>query len=396
MYYSTIPSKKELKYLNRKERLDKSFVWIKESVQNLRELNTGLTAMQKTLAAEVKSAYKLFANLEKNGMSFLHGFKVIGSISFEKEIVNQIYEIDNPTKAQKSILDKWENITRYSDEEIEAWQLIFDSITKDFMPLSKARLLQKDKYCWDLSIPDDEEDIEFCSYLKHFIEYNTTFSKQDLVECTIKDFSPAVKVILNYDISELRRFSNCYPYRNADCDAICNMLKDRHFALNDHFEWNQKNIQKIMDVNSWLWKKYDELKKDLLELQSAFIAFSNTDPKFKYYSLEGQIEYHGSQANDIATLELQKEMSSRAAFHFWTLMLDENRTEIEDHIHEDEKLNWNFEVYRSHLSEEQQKVKFHYFMHTVFVDDTIYSFEDLVRMREEDFKVCLEINWFGD
>ena len=31
-----------------------------------------------------------------------------------------------------------------------------------------------------------------------------------------------------------------------------------------------------------------------------------------------------------------------------------------------------------------------------FVDDTIYSFEDLVRMREEDFKVCLEINWFGD
>lgn len=35
-------------------------------------------------------------------------------------------------------------------------------------------------------------------------------------------------------------------------------------------------------------------------------------------------------------------------------------------------------------------------MHTVFVDDNIFSLEDLVRMREEDFKICLEINWFGD
>ncbi len=397
MYYSTIPSKKELKYLNRKERLDKAFDLTKKGfIQNIRELNTGLSVMQKTLADEVRSAYKLFANLEKNGMNFLHGFKVIGSISFEKEVVNQIYELDNPTKAQKNILDKWENITRFSEEEIEAWQLIFDSITKDFMPLSKLRLLQKDNDYWDLSIIDDGEDIEYCSYFKHFIEYNTTISIQDLAECSIEDFTPVVKVILNYDVSELSRFSSCYPYRNADCDIIYNMLKDRHFALNEHFEWNQKNIQKIMDVNSWIWKKTDEMKVALTELNSAFNAFSNTDPEFKYYSIEGQIEYHGSQATDIATLEIQKELSRRAAFHFWTIMLDENRTEIRDEIHEDEKLNWNFEVYRNHLSEEQQKVRFHYFMHTVFVDDTIYSFEDLVRMREEDFKVCLEINWFGD
>ena len=58
----------------------------------------------------------------------------------------------------------------------------------------------------------------------------------------------------------------------------------------------------------------------------------------------------------------------------------------------DEKLNWNFEVFKQHLSEEQQKVKFHYFMHTVFVDDEVYSLEDLVRMREEDFRVCMKIN----
>ena len=95
-------------------------------------------------------------------------------------------------------------------------------------------------------------------------------------------------------------------------------------------------------------------------------------------------------------MELQRELSRRAAFHFWSLNLDENTSEIRDSIHEDEKLNWNFEVFKPHLSEEQQNIKFHYFMHSVFVDDNIFCLEDLVRMREEDFKVCLEINWFGD
>ena len=89
-------------------------------------------------------------------------------------------------------------------------------------------------------------------------------------------------------------------------------------------------------------------------------------------------------------------MSKFAAFHNWTLGVNNSRQKIIDSIHDDDTLNWNFEVYSPHLSEEQKKVKFHYLMHTLFVDDNIYSFEDLVRMREEDFKICLEINWWPD
>lgn len=216
------------------------------------------------------------------------------------------------------------------------------------------------------------------------------------MELTIKDFTPVVKVILNYDVNELSGFSSCYPYHNADSDFTYNMLEDRCRTLNNSFKWNKKNIEKILEVNNWLWKCTDELKKQLTELNNLFKSLSETDSKFQYYSIEGQIEYHGSKANDIATMELQRELSRRAAFHFWSLNLDENTSEIRDSIHEDEKLNWNFEVYRPHLTKEQQNIKFHYFMHTVFVDDNIFSLEDLVRMGEEDFKVCLEINWFGD
>lgn len=395
MYNPTYVDKRELKYINRKVHLDQSFEWKNEDIQKLQDLNSDIIKLQDMLIEEIKSAYGLFSKIEKNGMSFLHGFKVIGKIVFEKEIVEKLYEIESPTKKQKEIIDKWDNISWYSNEEIEAWQLIFDSLTGDFMPLSKTRLNQKENRFWNLNIPDDK-DLDFCSFLSHFLKYNKTFSNKDLMELTIKDFTPVVKVILNYDVNELSGFSSCYPYHNADSDFIFNMLEDRCRTLNNSFKWNKKNIEKILKVNNWLWKCTDVLKKELTELNNVFKSLSETDSKFQYYSIEGQIEYHGSKANDIATMELQRELSRRAAFHFWSLNLDENNSEIRDSIHEDEKLNWNFEVYRPHLTEEQQNIKFHYFMHTVFVDDNIFSLEDLVRMREEDFKVCLEINWFGD
>ena len=393
---NTYFDKRELKYIKRKERLDKDFVWTNEDLQKLGDLNADLLKMQDALVDEIKSTYDLFSKLEKNGMSFLHGYKVIGNIFFEKEIINDLYELDKPTKAQKAIIDKWDNITWNTSDEIEAWQLIFDSLTEDFMPFSKARLNQKGNRCWNLELSSNIDTTGFCSYFYHFLKYNKTFANCDLLECTIKDFTPVVKVVLNYDVSEIIRFSSCYPYLNTDNDMVYNMLDDRCRTLNKSFEWTEKNIQKIMDVNSWLWKMTDEMKTELKELQEAFKAISSSDPKYKNYSLEGQIEYHGSEANDIATLEIQKELSRRAAFHYWTLSCDEDRPEIRDDIHEDKKLNWNFEVFRNHLTEEQQKIPFHYFMHTVFVDDRIYSFEDLVRMSEKDFKVCLEINWYGE
>lgn len=395
MYNLTYIDKRELKYINRKVRLDNTYEWKDEDIQKIKELNSDVEKLQEIMIEEIKSTNELFSKLEKNGMPFLHGFKVIGKFGFEKEIVEKLYNIENPTKKQKAIIDKWDHISWYSNEEIEAWQLIFDSLTGDFMPFSKTRLNQKEDRWWHVNLPNDL-DIEFCSFFSHFLKYNKTFSKKDLTELTVNDFIPVVKVILNYDVNELSGFSSCYPYHNADSDFIYNMLEDRCRTLNNSFKWNKKNIEKILKVNKWLWKNTDELKKELTELNNAFRSLSESDPKFQYYSIEGQIEYHGSEANDIATLELQRELSRRAAFHFWNLNLDENNSEIRDCIHEDEKLNWNFEVFRPQLSEEQQKIKFHYFMHTVFVDDNIFSLEDLVRMREEDFKVCLEINWFGD
>lgn len=110
MYYSSYMDKDALKYFKRKERLDKDFVWYKDIVQKLRKLNIALFDMQNALEQNVKSSYKLFSDLEKSGMSFLHGFKIIGIFTFEKEIVSQLYELGDCSKSQKVIIDKWENI----------------------------------------------------------------------------------------------------------------------------------------------------------------------------------------------------------------------------------------------------------------------------------------------
>lgn len=261
MYYSSYMDKDALKYFKRKERLDKDFVWSKDIVQKLRKLNIALFDMQNALEQNVKSSYKLFSDLEKSGMSFLHGFKIIGTFTFEKEIVSQLYELGDCSKSQKVIIDKWENIAWYSREEIESWQLVFDSLTEDFMPLSKARLLNNCNYCFKLSLPED--DIEFCSYLYHFIKYNKTFSRKDISECTIKDFSPEIKLVLNYNVSELNMFSGNFSSRYiSGSDFVTSMLEERGHTLSRSFEWSEKNIQKIMDVNSWLWKMTDELKQE--------------------------------------------------------------------------------------------------------------------------------------
>ena len=391
MHNTSFHDKERFEYIIRKEQLDKDFVWTENNIKHLYKLNDDLAKLQAQLVTQMRSAYDLFSKLEKSGLAFLHGFKVIGNIGFLKEILNELYCTEDITEEQTAILKRWENIQYYSAKEIEAWQLVFDSEIKDFMPLSKVRIYEK-RHVWNMKTPLID-NLVYCSYFAHFLDYNSTFSSADLIECTVKDFFPEVKVVINHTVSELHAFFKYHPARYYEFDFNRCILENRKEALNKTFEWNEANIQKIIDVNSWIWKRTGELKSYMTELNAAFHLFSETDPDFKNYSIVGQIEYHGSEANDIATMELQKELSKQATFEDWNLELTETKQEINDEIHKDETINWNREIYSQHLSEDQRQIRFHYLMHSLFVDDDIYSFQDLVRMKEEDFKVCMTIEW---
>ena len=51
---NTYFDKRELKYIKRKERLDKDFVWTNEDLQKLGNLNADLLKMQDALVDEIK------------------------------------------------------------------------------------------------------------------------------------------------------------------------------------------------------------------------------------------------------------------------------------------------------------------------------------------------------
>lgn len=391
MHNTSFHDKDRFEYIFRKDQIDKDFVWTDDIIKHLYKLNDDISKLQNQLVNQMRAAYDLFFKLEKSGMSFLHGFKIVGNIGFMKEIVEELYCAVDMTDEQKAIVKKWECIEYYSAKEIDAWQLVFDSKIEDFMPLSKTRINEK-RHIWNLKTPLID-NLLYCSYFAHFLDFNSTFSNADLIECTVKDFYPEIKVVVNHNVSELRAFSKYHPARYYEFDFNRCILERRKEILDKTFEWNEVNIQKIMDVNSWIWKRTDELKSYMTEVNAAFHILSETEPEFANYSIDGQIEYHGNEANDIATIELQQEMSRQATFEDWNLGLSETQQKIGDEIHKDEAINWNREVYWQHLSEDQRKVYFHYLMHILFVDGDIYSFQDLVRMREEDFKVCMSIEW---
>ena len=195
MRYTAAKNSKMQKLLKRKEHLNKAFVWTNEAIQKLIDLNEDFERLQIKLEQQMRSAYELFTNLEKSGMNFLHGFKVIGQIEIEKSILEELYNLEKPSREERKIIDKWEDLQYYSSDIMEAWQLVFDSATADLLPLSKIRLTLKRDF-WT----SDHQTIELHGLLKNLIDGETVFSYEDFTEITIKDFKPDVQVILNYNV----------------------------------------------------------------------------------------------------------------------------------------------------------------------------------------------------
>lgn len=61
---------------------------------------------------------------------------------------------------------------------------------------------------------------------------------------------------------------------------------------------------------------------------------------------------------------------------------------------DDISLNWNYEEYAEYLTEEQKSFRFNSYMRRDLIDNDIFSFEDIIRMKEEDFCICWGFNFF--
>lgn len=381
------------RYKERKRRLDNSFKWTKKRAANFRALNDALTAMQDKLVAQMRRAAEVFGALEKGECPFLRGFRIVGEIFFEPEICFTYEKYDNqddiPEKLRKE-MNKWDFLC--FNTESEFWRLIYDSETGDFLSMSKV-LMNMTEDGWLYDFPENADGIKVCSFLHVLHETAPFLTLQDLCVLTEKDFWTRIRVETVAETPELYAGQPVlYDYETP----VQKLLYMRHSELErGSFEWNEQNIQKILDVNAMLWKRTNEIKRNMTTLAVILSELGKTDPLFAEFDIGAEIHYKTEKPTDIASAEIQRLLTENTRFSFWTLRINSDSWDgtIGDSVHDDDRFNWNFERYRKHLTEEQQKIKFHYFMHFVFIDGCTYTFADLLRMEEEGFvgiyDICL-------
>lgn len=385
------------RYEKRKERLDRKFKWTEERLAKLRALNDSLLELQEEIISRTKRLNDEFSRLERTGFDFIHGYKIIGSYEFEKQILDLDYddesELDEETR---EALERWTYLSDNSETSI--WKTVFDSLVGDFLPTSKILTEHLTNGGWQFDLPDDC-DIKICSFLELFYKYNRYISMSDLIECERADFYINLSISINGKIEELsdknewlREF--CQP----DGDDIAKILFHRQCILNRNFEWSKEHIEKILKVNEWMWRLTAQGKENMTKLADVLRELGKTDAFFKEFRIEGTIRYHSEKPTDIATAEIQQKLRKYGEHSFWWTLTETESGKDCDTIHEEKDFdcNWNFEVYRRYLSEEQRKIPFHYLMHCVFIDGYTYSFEDLIRMEEDGlvFRYDIDLdNW---
>ena len=385
----------EKKYAERREALDNDFEWTQERLKKLCVLNEVLFKKQEELVSQMKKVADLFTRLERDGFDFLHGFKVVGNIEFWETLLDdENLDESELSETEEEELEKW----RFFSEESESryWSLIFDSDTNDFTPLSKILMANSISKSWIFDLPDENE-VKLCSFLIHFYEHISLVSFFDLLDCSKEDFFPHVSVEINCDTVELEEFEiqRLYQHLCVNDSPVSLILEKRQRALDNNFKWSEENIQKMFAVNAIVWKKYDQMEQNIKRLASVFRELSKTDPFFEPWDIDAELRYQSKKPTDIASIEMHKLLYQHTRSFGMDLHLNANIPEesFRDNINRDEHLNWNFEVYAWHFNEEQKKVRFNFFMHTVFIDDHTFSFEDLVRMEEDGFFPRYEITF---
>lgn len=385
-------SKDEQKLNKRYEKYIWDVSWTKRTEEAFKKLNFEILQMQSYVQQKMQAVSKEFYSLQ-NDFPFLKGFKVIGQIVFSPKILDD----DSDEEIRKSWLEKqrkvyefWDILSRYTNDKL--WQLVFDSSNGDFTPYSKD-LMCSDNWCGYLNGLGNGEKFSVASYLQSLVELNRTITYKDLQKCSIGDFYPFVFVTVNFDDKEIVNFRN---YNDVVPEYIEELLLNRRSKHNHGFRWSEENIQKILEVNEAVSKKAAFMKSEMSRLHAKFKELGKVNPLFKEFDIDAEIQYQNkTHPTDVADLKMLKALQDSTKFYYYQLHCNEDTEKVTDlwHEHEDEDLNnWNFEVYREHFSEEQKQIPFNYFMHAIFIDDYTYSFEDLIRMREEDFVVCWDIN----
>ena len=348
-----------------------------EENEKLEAINQTFLLMQDYLKDRMIIFANLFRKLSKKDFPYLSNFKIIGTIWFYKEDPRVFANFSGTlSEEERKMLDKWKEF-----HFVENWLLEYDSILNDFTPLSKA-LLQHENF-------DSMRHKTFstCSFLSFLINQNQCITYRDLFDLDFfKDgFCTLIKVYVNYDEDDIFSYSD-----SEQVNYEKKILSERKFLYNKSFNWSKSNMSKFVELNKFCSENYNFMESELKKLKKSFIKIANKRI-IESFGIWTNLHYNNtSKATDIADKYILSMIKRQL-----------NNTEEElniDHFNDlhmpfdDICITWNFEDIQNQLSEDQKLYKFNSYMRKTLLDGNIFSFNDIINMKNEDF--C--IRWVFD
>lgn len=226
-------------------------------------------------------------------------------------------------------------------------------------------------------------------------------------DSSLNDFSPLSKDLLDLDFykdsfgTDIKVFIN---YEEENIGIKINpeqikmdkeMLLNRRTLHNNNFSWSKDNINKFFILNKTFCKMYDFMKSEIQKLYNRFNAYAE-NREIEGFSIFTNIHYQNTQrTNDILdrrTLQIINRCLTDMNEE-WLNMSIFNKP-IFGCQTEDISLTWNFERFSQFLSEKEKQFRFNPYMRRDLIDGHVFSFEDIIRMKEEDFCIQWQFQFY--
>ena len=226
-------------------------------------------------------------------------------------------------------------------------------------------------------------------------------------DSSLNDFSPLSKDLLDLDFykdsfgTDIKVFIN---YEEENIGIKINpeqikmdkeMLLNRRILQNNNFSWSKDNINKFFILNKTFCKMYDFMKSEIQKLYNRFNAYAE-NREIEGFSIFTNIHYQNTQrTNDILdrrTLQIINRCLTDMNEE-WLNMSIFNKP-IFGCQTEDISLTWNFERFSQFLSEKEKQFRFNPYMRRDLIDGHVFSFEDIIRMKEEDFCIQWQFQFY--
>ena len=332
--------------------------------EKLNAINQTFILMQDFLRDRMLFIADIFYKLSEEFV-YLKNFKITGSLSIIK---------CNPSTLYYPGIDNY-------------WYLEYDSSLNDFSLFSKDLLNIRNTKC-----TGENQSNYLCSFLCFFLTENENLCCKDLLDLDFyKDsFGTDIKVFINYEDDNIGIKINPEQIKMDK-----EMLLNRRTLHNNNFSWLKDNINKFFILNKTFCKMYDFMKSEIQKLYNRFNAYAESR-EIEGFSIFTNIHYQNTQRiNDILdkrTLQIINRCLTDMNEE-WLNMSIFNKP-IFGCQTEDISLTWNFERFSQFLSEKEKQFRFNPYMRRDLIDGQMFSFEDIIRMKEEDFCIQWQFQFY--